>query len=168
MLSAFRADDFLFRGYGKAGRAVVPVGAAMAGEAREHQAQAVQEFGPGAESGTYAGHSGPLMQCDGGRHIKDIVHIGLGGETHPPAGICGQRVQIPSGAFGIQHSQGKGRLAAPAYSRDPYNLPQRDVNIYIFKVMDPRATHFYAVRSFFSLIHDRLFQSFREFTNIKG
>ena len=49
-LTALRADEGLPRRHRETRRHIVAVGAAVTREAREHEAEAVQQFSPGAKS----------------------------------------------------------------------------------------------------------------------
>ena len=71
--AADRAVDGLLCRYVQGRLQIVSVGAAVAGKAREHQSQAVEELGHGAESAPDTRHAGPLMKRERRRHIAHIV-----------------------------------------------------------------------------------------------
>ena len=63
---------------------------------------------------------------------------------HPAAGVGGQRLQIPAGAFGIQHPQRQRGFARPGHARNAHDLVQRDVHVDVFQVvyLCPAHEHF--------------------------
>ena len=60
---AFGADNLLHGGDGEGGLDVMPVGAAVARQAREHETQTVEQFAHCAEGAADAGHARTLVQC---------------------------------------------------------------------------------------------------------
>ena len=77
MLAAFRTDQFLSERDIHRRRQPVTVRASVAPKTREHQAQAVQQFCPGAEGGSDAGDSRTLVQREGSGDIEHLIHIRL-------------------------------------------------------------------------------------------
>ena len=92
--TAFRADQFLSGGHRQGRRQIMPVGAAVAGQAGEHQPQAVEQFCTRAEGAANARHPWPLMQRQRRGYVKRFLHIRPGRLGHPPPGIGGQGLQI--------------------------------------------------------------------------
>ena len=92
--TAFRADQFLSGGHLQGRGEIVPIGAAMAGQAGEHQPQAVEQFCTRAEGAADARHPRPLMQRQRRGYVKRFLHIRPGRLGHPPPGIGGQGLQI--------------------------------------------------------------------------
>ena len=137
------ADDFPFRRDAHRRRAIVPVGAAVGSEAREHQTQAVEQLRPGAESGADAGHTGPLVQGQGRGDIQHVVHIGPRGLRHAPARIGGERLQIAARALRVQDTQRQRGFPGAGHARDPDDLVQRNVDIDDLQIVDPRAPDLY-------------------------
>ena len=123
------ADDLLFRRHAHGRRAGVSVGAAMGSEAREHQAQAVEQLRPGAEGGADAGHAGPLVQGQGRGHVQHVVHVGPRGLGHAPARIGGEGFEIAARALRVQHPQRQRGFPGAGHARDPHDPVQRDVHI---------------------------------------
>ena len=114
---------------------IVAVGAAVAGEPGEHQPKAVEELRTRAECTADARKRRSLMQGQGCRHVKDLVHGGAGCLGHAAAGIGRQRFQIAPRSFRVQHAQGERRLAGTGYAGDADDLPQRDVHVDILQIM---------------------------------
>ena len=151
MRPAHGADQFLLGGHGEAGLEVVAVGAAVAGQAGEHQAQAVEQFGHRAEGAPDAGHARALVQRQRGRHVAHLVHLGPAGLRHPPAGIGGQGLQITAGALGVQHAQGERRLPRARHAGDADDLPERDVDVYVLEIVRAGPAHLDMVRTLLRL-----------------
>ena len=139
--AAFGAGKLLARCDGKRGRQIMAVGAAMAGQAGVHQAQAVEQLGARAEGAADAGHARPLMQRQRGGHIQHVVHRGLGCLRHAAAGVGGQRLQIAAGALGVQHAQRQRGLARAGYPGDADDLIEGDIHINVFEVVHPGAAN---------------------------
>ena len=118
----------------------MPIRAAVAGKAGVHEPQAVQKLRPGAEGAADARHAGALMERQRGGDIQRLVHTGLGSLGHAAAGVGGQGLQITPGTLGVQHPQRQGRLARAGHPCDAHDLTQRDIDIYIFQIVDLRAT----------------------------
>ena len=114
----------------------MPVRAAMIGKAGKHQAQTVKQLGSRTKGTADARHTGALMQRQRSRNIQDLLHTGFGSLRHAAAGIGGERFQIAPGALGIQHAQGKGRLAGAGHACDAHDLSKRNVHINILQVVD--------------------------------
>ena len=136
---------------------VVAVGAAVAGEAREHKPQAVEQFGHSAEGAADSGHSGPLVQRKGGRHIAYLVHHSPRGLGHTAAGICGQGFKVTPRAFGIENAQREGGLSRTRHTGNPDNLPEGDIYIYILEIMRLGASYFYVFRHISRIVGQRYF-----------
>ena len=96
LLTADRALCRQHQGHIHIRRAGMPVGAAMASEAREHQAQAVQELRGRAEGAAHPGDSRPLVQSQRSRDIAHLFHFRPACLGNTSAGIGGQRLQIPA------------------------------------------------------------------------
>ena len=71
---------------------IVPVGTPVAGEAGEHQPQAVQQFRHRPERAPDPRHSRPLMQRQGRRHIAHVIDLRPRRLRHPAPRIGGQRL----------------------------------------------------------------------------
>ena len=113
----------------------MPVGTAMASQAREHQAQTVQEFRRRAEGTAHPGDSRPLVQSQRRRDITDLLHFRPARLGDAAAGIGGQRFQIPARALRIERPQRQGRLARARDARDCDKLSQRDIHINVLQIM---------------------------------
>ena len=96
----------------------MPIGAAVAGQAGEHEPQTVQQLGTRAEGAADARHTGPLVQRQRGGDVKHLIHLCLGGLGHAAAGVGGQRVKVAARAFGIQHAECQRRFARPGHARN--------------------------------------------------
>ena len=72
------------------------------------------------------------MERQSSRNILDAVDPGLRRLCHPPPGIRGQRLQITAGPLRVQHAQSQRRLAGSRHTGDPHQLPQRNIQVYIF------------------------------------
>ena len=107
-LCADGAGDLLHSGHSEGRRAVMTLGATMAGQTGEHETQAVQQLRHGAESAADPGDARPLVKGQSRRNITDLVHIRSGCLGHASAGISGQGFQIPPGPFGVEDTQGQG------------------------------------------------------------
>ena len=136
MHAALRAGQLLPRGDQQRRRQVVPVGAAVAGEAGVHEPQAVQELRPRAERAADAGHAGALVQRQRRRNVQHVIDCRAGGLRHPAARVGRQRLQIAARALGVQHTQRQRRLAGTGHARDADDLIQRNVHVNIFQVVD--------------------------------
>ena len=90
MGAALRAGQLLPRRHRQGGRHIVPVGAAVAGQAGVHQPQAVEQLRPRAEGAADSRHAGPLVEGQGRRDIQHLVHVRPGRLGHPAAGVGGQ------------------------------------------------------------------------------
>ena len=116
-------------------RAGMSVGAAVASEPREHQAQAVQKLRGRAEGAAHPGDSGPLMQSQRCRDIAHFLHLRPTRLGNAAAGIGGQGFQIPARALRIERPQRQGGLARARDARDRDKLSQRDIHIDIFQIV---------------------------------
>ena len=108
------------------------VRAAVARQAGEHQAQTVQEFRSSAEGAADAGHTGPLVQRQRGRHVENFIDLGLGGLGHAAAGVGGQGIQVASRTLGVEHAQCQRRLARPGHARNADDFIQRHIDVDVF------------------------------------
>ena len=130
------AGEGLPRRHRQGGGQVVPVGAAVAGQAGVHQAQGVEQLRPRAEGGADPRHPRPLVEGQGGGDVAHRLHLRLGGLGHPPPGVGGQGLQVPPGPLGIHHPQGQGGLAGAGHPGNPHHLVKRDVHIQVLQVVD--------------------------------
>ena len=87
MHAAGRANDFLLSGDIERRRHVVSVWTAVACQAREDEAQAVEEFCSRSKSTADPGNSRPLVHGERRRHIKHFVNDGLCGLRHAAPGV---------------------------------------------------------------------------------
>ncbi len=107
------------------------VRAAVAGEPREHQPQTVQQFG-----------SVPNVLRMPGMRDADAApappgHTALHRPVPFAALVMRRRCKSKArpdtgGAFGIQHAKCQRRFARAGHARNPNNLMQRDIYIYVF------------------------------------
>ena len=151
MRSADGTDQLLLGGHGEGGLEIMAVGAAVAGQAGEHQAQTVEQFGHRAEGAADAGHAGALVQGQGGRYIAHLVHLGAAGLRHPAAGVGGEGLQIAPGAFGVQYAEGERRLPGAGHAGDADDLAERDVDVYILEIVRTGPAHLDLVGRFLGL-----------------
>ena len=149
--AAFRAGQLLTRRDSKCGRVIVSVRAPVAGKPGVHEAETVEELGPCAECAADPGDSRALVEGKGSGDIQNVVHVSLRRLGHAPPCISGEGVQISPGAFRVEDTQGEGRFAGAGYTGDADDLPERDVHVNVFQIVDPRAAdqHFIDhIRSF--------------------
>ena len=130
--AALRAVNRLLGGNVQRRRDVMAVRAAVARQAGEHQAQTVQEFRSGAEGAADAGHTGPLVQRQRGRHVENFIDLGLGGLGHAAAGVGGQGIQVAPRTLGVEHTQCQRRLARPGHARNADDFIQRHIDVDVF------------------------------------
>ena len=135
LLTADRALCRQHQGHIHIRRAGMPVGAAVASEAREHQAQAVQKLRRRAEGAAHPGDSRPLVQGQRRRNIAYLFHFRPACLGNAAAGIGGQRLQIPARALRIERPQRQGGLARARDARDRDKLSQRDVHVDVLQIM---------------------------------
>ena len=137
--AASRARQLPLRRDGQGRLQAVAVGTHVVRKAGEHQADAVQQLRPRAEGGTDAGDARPLMQGQGRRDVKDLVHVRLCRLRHPPPRVGGQGVQIAPGALRVQDAEGQRGLAGPRHPGYSHDFVQRNVHIDVLQVVHPRA-----------------------------
>ena len=107
----------------------MPVRAAVAAQAREHEAQRVQKLGLRAEGGADAGYGGALVQRERGGDVLDAFDVGCGGRGHAAARVGGKRLQIAPRAFGVQDAQGERRLARTRHAGNAHEAVQGHVEV---------------------------------------
>ncbi len=88
---AYAAGDGALDGNIQARRILMSVGATMACQAGEHEAQVIQQFGGGAEGGVHARDARPLAEGQGGGHVEHFVYIRAACLGDATAGIGGKR-----------------------------------------------------------------------------
>ena len=86
------------------------------------------------------------MERERGGNIEHLVHIGFRGLRETASRIGGQGLQIPAGAFGVEHAKREGRLPGPRDAGDPGYFPERNIDIDIFEVMDAGSPHLNMIR----------------------
>ena len=86
----------------------MPVRAAVGGKAGEHQAEAVEELGAGAEGAPYSGNSRTLPQGKGRRDMEDLVDVRGRRAGHAPPRIGGERLEVAPGALRVKDAERKG------------------------------------------------------------
>ena len=117
------------------------------GATAKEQTQAVVELGHGAKSGPHARHAGALMQCERGRHVQYLVHLGVFGLRQTAAGISAERLQVAARALGIKNSQRQRTLTRTRHAGNTHQLSQRNIDIDVLEVMDARATYLDSLRA---------------------
>ena len=140
-LAALGANQLLFRGDRQRRRVVMPVRAAVAGEAREHQSQAIEQFRPGAERAADARNARPLMQRQGRRHVQHVVHLRLRRLRHAPPCVSREGFQVTPRTLRVQHAERERRFAGPGHARDPDDLIKRDLDVDVFQVVNSCSAH---------------------------
>ena len=135
LFAADRTAGWQHQGHIHIRRAGMPVGTAMASQAREHQAQTVQEFRRRAEGAAYPGDSRPLVQGQRCRDIAHLFHLCPARLGDAAAGIGGQRFQIPARAFRIERPQRQRGFARARDARDRDKLAQRDIHVDVFQIV---------------------------------
>ena len=120
------------------------VRAPVAGKAREHEAQTVEEFRHGSESAADAWNTRTLMQGQRCRHIADIVHMGPCRLGHAAAGISRERFQVSARSLSVQNSEREGGFARSGHSGDRCDPVQRDIHIDVFQIMYSCSPHLHA------------------------
>ena len=148
---ADRADRLPHRGHIHGRLHIVAVGAAVAGQAREHEPQAVEELRHGPEGAPDPGDARPLVQGQGCRHIADVVHMGPRRLRHPPSGVGRQRLQIPARPLRVQNAQGQGGLARSRYARYGRDLIEWNIHIDVFQIVYSRSPHLHAAGEHFAV-----------------
>ena len=123
-------------------RHAMAVRADMLADAREQQSQVVQQLGRRAESRVHAGNARALSQSERGRHVQHFVHGSARCLGDAPSCVGGERVEIATGAFGIENAQGKRAFSRARYARDADQLVQRDSHVQVLQVVDARPAHF--------------------------
>ena len=123
----------------------MPVRALVASQARERKSQVVQQLGGCAECGANVGHGWPLAKRQGGWHVQDLVDVGPFRLGNASTRVSGERIQVPSRPFRVQHSQGERRLPRSRHPGDADRAPQRDVDRNVFQVVNARAAHLNAI-----------------------
>ena len=139
MDAALRTDQLLLRGDRQGGLVVVSVWAPVACKPGIHQAEAVEKLSACTEGAADARDSRPLVEGEGSRHVQNVIYVGFGSLGHTPPGIRGKGIQISPGSFGVENAQGEGRFARSGHAGDADDLPQRNVCVYVFQIVDPRA-----------------------------
>ena len=119
---ALRAGQRLPGRHGQGRGRIVPVWAAMAGQAGVHQPQVVEQLRPRAERAADSRHAGSLVKRQRGRDVQHLIHICPGRLRHPAARVGGQGLQIPPGALGIQNPQRQGGFSGAGDAGDAYDL----------------------------------------------
>ena len=114
--------------------------------AAKEQAQTVVELGHGAKGRTHAWHAGALVQRQGRRHVQHLVHLCMFGLRKATACVGAERFQIAARSFGIEHAQCQRALARTRDTGDAHKLPQRNVDVDIFQVMDACTAHLDSIR----------------------
>ena len=146
MRAAHRTDDFLHKRHRHGGLHIVAVRTAVAPQPGKEEAQTVQQLRGRTEGRPDAGNARTLMQRQCGRHIADLLRIGLFRLGHSPPRIGGKRLQVPPGALRIKHPQRQRRLPRAGHPRHSGELSQRDIHINVLQIMHPCAPHLDAGR----------------------
>ena len=121
----------------------VAVGAAVLGQAREHQAQAVEQLRAGAEGGADARDAGALAQGERGGDVERLVDLGAGGLGQAAAGVGGERLEVAAGALRIEDAEGQRALAAAGDPRHGDDFAQGDRDVDVLEVVDARPADFH-------------------------
>ena len=111
------------------------------GDAGEQESQAVEQFGHRAERRADAGHRGPLVQGQRGRHVQHFVHLGAAGLGQSTARVRGQRFQVAPRTFRIQHAERQRAFARTGDAGHAHQFTQRNVNVDVLEVMHARTAH---------------------------
>ena len=136
MLPADRADQLLPRSHRQRGLQIMTVGATVTGQPGEHEAKAVQKLRTCSKGAPDSRNPRSLVKSQRRWNIADLVHLSLGRLGHPPSRISRKGIQIPSRALRIQNAQRQGRFPRPGHPRNPHDLPQRDIHVDVFQVVD--------------------------------
>ena len=116
------------------------------GDAGKQESQAVEQFGHRAERRTDAGHSGPLVQGQRGRHMQHFVHLGAAGLSQSTARVRGQRFQVAPRTFRIQHAERQRAFARTGDAGHAHQFAQRNVDVDVLEVMHARTAHLNRLR----------------------
>ena len=116
------------------------------GDAGKQESQAVEQFGHRAERRTDAGHSGPLVQGQRGRHVQYFVHLGATGLGQAASRVRGQRLQVAPRTFRIQHAERQRALSRTGDAGHAHQFAQRNVDVDVLQVMHARPAHFDRLR----------------------
>ena len=134
MRTARRADELKVRCDVHRRRHPVPVRAAVAREAGEHEAQAVQELRHRAERAADAGDARPLTERERRRDIADGADIGDSRLRHAPPRVRRER-------FGIEHAERERGFPRARDAGDADNFMERDVDVDVLQVMHLRTAY---------------------------
>ena len=96
------------------------VGALVAAEAREHEAQVVEELGGGAKGGVHPGNARALAQGERCRHMAHLVDGGAADLSDAPARVGGERVEVAAAALGVESAERERAFARARYARDAH------------------------------------------------
>ena len=86
----------------------MPVRAAVGGKAREHQAQAVEELGAGAESAPYPGNTRTLPKGKGRGDMEDLVDVSGRRAGHAPPRIGRERLEVAPRSLRVEDAERQG------------------------------------------------------------
>jgi len=86
------------------------------------------------------------MERERGGNVEHLIHVGFRGLREAAARIGGEGLQIPTGAFRVQHPKREGRFSGARDTRDPGDFPERNIDINIFEVMDAGSAHLNMIR----------------------
>ena len=142
MYAARRADDLLFRRHLARRRCIVTVRAAMARQTRKHQTYDVQQLRRRAERAAHSGHAGALMQCKRRRDVAHLIDACLLCLCHAPPRIRRQRLEIAARTLGVEHAQCERGLSRAGDPRNTHNLMKRNIDRYIFQIVNTRPADF--------------------------
>ena len=110
------------------------------GQPGEHEPQAVEQLGTGAEGAADARYTGALVQGQSRRDIEHLVHLSPGSLGHPAAGVGGEGLQVAPGALSIEDTQCQGGFARTGDAGNADDLVEGDIHINIFEVVNPCAS----------------------------
>src|ERR1019366_633548 len=119
--------------------------AVSASDAREEQAQVIEDLGGGGDSGARIARRVLLLDGNGGRDTVDQVDVGLLHPLQKLPRICGQRLDVTALAFGVERVEGERRFARTGDAGDDGQSVVLDLKINVLEVMNPGPTNNNAV-----------------------
>ena len=142
-LPTLRADQFAPRGHVQRRIKVMPVGAAMGGQAGVHEPKRIQKLGHGPEGGADPRDARALVQSQGRRNVAHVVDLSPRGLGHAAPRVGGERLQVAPGTLGVNHAQRQRRFAAAGNAGYADDLPQRDIHVDVLQIVLSRPADLY-------------------------
>ncbi len=111
-------------------------GRAMHGaEAREQQAEMVEDLGRGPDRGTCAARRRRLLDGDRRREPVDAVHVGARQPLEELPGVGRDRLDVAALSLGVERVEGQRGLPRARHARDHREPPSRQVEVEVLEVV---------------------------------